>query len=95
MPPHPLINFAIQKYDQNEPRFNRVYSTNNLLKINLDEYKSIRTQWIALCVIGDNVIYFDSLVVEHIPKEIKKFIGSKNITTNMFRVQAYDTIMCG
>ena len=31
----------------------------------------------------------------HIPKEIKKFIGSKNIITNIYRIQAYDTIMCG
>ena len=44
---------------------------------------------------GDNVIYFDSFRVEHIPKEIKKFIGNKNITTNIFRVQAYDSIMHG
>ena len=42
---------------------------------------------------GDNVIYFDSFRVEHIPKEIKKFIGNRNITTNIFRVQAYDSIM--
>ena len=44
---------------------------------------------------GDNVIYFDSFGVEHIPKEVKKFIGNKNITTNIFRVQAYDSIMHG
>ena len=30
MPPHPLTNFEIQKYYQNEPRFNGVYSRNNL-----------------------------------------------------------------
>ena len=40
-------------------------------------------------------IYFDSLGVEHIPKEIKKFIGNKNIITNIYRIQAYDSIMCG
>ena len=50
MPPHPLRNFETQKYYQNEPRFNGVYSRNNLPEtkdgtyvINLDEYKSIRT----------------------------------------------------
>ena len=50
MPPHPSTNFEIQKYYQNEPRFNGVYSRNNLSKIkdetyiiNLDEYESIGT----------------------------------------------------
>ena len=32
IPSHPLTNFEIQKYYQNEPRFNRVYSRNNLPK---------------------------------------------------------------
>ena len=57
MPPYPLKIFEIQKYYQNEPKFNGVYSTNNLPKIkdrayiiNLDEYKSIGTHWIALYV---------------------------------------------
>ena len=44
---------------------------------------------------GNNVIYFDSSGVEHVPKEIKKFIGNKNIVTNISRIQAYDSIMCG
>ena len=44
----------------------------------------------------NNVIYFDSFGVEHIPKEIKAFItNNKNITTNIFRIQVYDSIMCG
>ena len=42
-----------------------------------------------------NVTYFGSFGVEHIPKEIKKFIGNKNIITNIYRIQAYDSIMCG
>ena len=33
--------------------------------------------------------------IEHIPKEIRTFIGNKNIETNIFRMQAYDLIMCG
>ena len=41
------------------------------------------------------VTYFDSFGVEHIPKEIKTFIFNKNIETNLFRIQAYDSIMCG
>ena len=74
---HPLTNVEIQKYYQNEHKFNGVYSRNNLLKIkdgvyviNLDEYKSIQTHWIVLYVNDNNVIYFDSFGVEKIPKEI-------------------------
>ena len=84
MPSHTLTNFEIQKYYQKEPKSNGVYSRNNLTKIkdgayviNLDEFKSIGTHWIALYVNGNNIIYFDSFGVEHIPKEIKKFIGKK------------------
>ena len=37
-----------------------------------------------------------SFVVEHIPKEIKAFIDrSLSVTTNIFRTQEYDSIMCG
>ena len=102
MLPHPLTNFEIQKYYENEPKFNGVYSRNNLSKIkdgayiiNLDEYESIGTHWIALYVNAKNVTYFDSFGVEHIPKEIRKFIGNKNNITNIYRVQGYDSIMCG
>ena len=44
---------------------------------------------------NNNVNYFGSFGVEHIPKEIKKFIGNKNIITNIYRIQAYNSIMCG
>ena len=77
MPPHPLTNFEIQKYYKNEPRFNGVYSRDNLPKlkdgdyvINLDEYCDIGTHWVSLWVNDNNVTYFDSFGVEHIPKEI-------------------------
>ena len=43
---------------------------------------------------SDNVTHFDSFRVENIPKEIREIIGSKNITANIFRIQAYDSIMC-
>ena len=43
---------------------------------------------------NNDVTYFDSFGVEHIPKEIKTFINNKNIKTNIFRVQAYDLVMC-
>ena len=55
MPPHPLTNFEIQRYYENEPRFNEVFSRNNLPKkmkdgsyvMNLDKYVDIGTHWIA------------------------------------------------
>ena len=102
MPPHPLTSLEIQKYYQNESKFNGVFSRDNIPNkikdgayvINLDEYSDIGTPWIALWV-NNNVIYFDSFGVEHIPKEIKKFIDNKNIIANIFRIQAYDSIMCG
>ena len=82
IPPHPLTNYEIQKYYQNEPRFNGVYSRDNLPKINdgadiinLDEYSDIGTHLVALCVNNNNVTYFDSFGVEHISKEIKAFIN--------------------
>ena len=103
MPPHTLTNFEIQDYYKNEPRFNGVYSRDNLLKtktncvyvINLDKYADVGTHWIALYVKINEVIYFDSFGVGHIPKEIKKFINNKNIIANIYRVQNYDSIMCG
>ena len=97
MLPHPLAYFEIQKYYQNEPEFNGVYSRNNLSKIkdvayiiNLDEYESIGTHWISLYVNAKNVTYFDSFQVQPIPREITRFVGNKNITTNIYRIQAHD-----
>ena len=62
MPPHSLTNFEISKYYQIESKLNGVYSRSYLPKtkkdrayvINLDEYKSIGTHWIVLCVNGNN-----------------------------------------
>ena len=45
--------------------------------------------------LNNNVTYFDSFGVEHIPKEIKKFIGNKNIQANIFRIQAHNSVMYG
>ena len=44
---------------------------------------------------NNNVTCFETFGVEHIPNEFKAFIKNKNITTNIFRIQAYDSIMCG
>ena len=102
--PHPLTNFEIQEYYENETIINGVFSRNNLPNnkirnggyvINLDEYRDIGTHWVALYVNNKTIIYFDSFGVEHIPKEIMKFIGNKKIITNIYRIQAYDSIMCG
>ena len=72
---HPLTDFEVHEYYQNETKCNGAYSRNNLPKIkdgayviNLDEFKSIGTHWIALYVNAENVTYFDSFGVEHIPK---------------------------
>ena len=101
MPPHSLTKFEVQKH-QSEPKFNGVYSRNNLSKIknvayiiNLDVYESIGTHWIDLYVNAENVTYSDDFGVENISKQIKKFIGNKNVITDIYRIQTYDSIMCG
>ena len=105
MPPHPLTNFEIQKYYQKETKFNGVFSRDNFSKkimdgaygANLDEYSDIGTHWVALYVKNNDITYFASFGVVHISNKIIKFIGStllnKNIITNIFRMQAYDSIM--
>ena len=88
-------------YYQNDPRFNGVYSRDNLPNkvkdgayvINLDEYSDMGTHWVTLYVNGKSKTYFDSFGIEHIPKEIKNFTNSKNIIANIYTVQNYDSIM--
>ena len=58
--------------------------------INLDEYFNIGTHWVTLYVQNNDFTYFDSFRIEHIPKEIKTFIGNKDMKTNIFRIQAYN-----
>ena len=102
MPFQPLTNIEISEYYKNEPRFNGVNSRNNLPKtikkgayvINLDEYENTCTHWVSVFVKTNEVIYFDSFGIEYIPSEINKFIGNSDIKRNIFRVQAYDSIMC-
>ena len=102
MLPHTLTNFEIQKY-KNEQRFNGAFSRNNLPKkikdgtyiINLDEYADVGTHWIAFFCSRNETVYFNSFVVEHVPEEIKEFIGNENIKTNIFQVQANNSVMCG
>ena len=99
---HPLTNFEIQMYYQNEPRFNGAYSRNNFpdkikdgaYVINLDKYSDIGTHWLALYVNTKTLTSFDSFGVQRIPKEIKNFINDKNIKANIFRIEAHDLVMC-
>ena len=101
MPPHHLANFEAYKYYQNKPWFNNdVYSTNNLAKIrdgayaiNPEDYDSIGTHWIDVYG-NDDGTYFDSFGFEHISKEIKKLFSYRIITTNIFRIHAYNSIIC-
>ena len=103
MTPHPLTNFEIQAYYQNDSRFIGVYSRDSLpdkikdgaYVVNLDEYSDIGTHWVAVYVNNKTVTYFDSFGIENIPKEIKNFSNNKNIIANIYRVQNSDSIMCG
>ena len=100
----PLTNLPFElpsEYYKNEPRLNGVYSRNNLTNkikkgtyvINLDEYENTGTYWVSLFVKPKYTVYFDSFGIELIPKEINKFINN-DIKNNIFRIQAYDSIMC-
>ena len=87
-----------------------MYSRNNLPNkikngayvINLDEYENTGKHWVSLFVKPKYTVYFDSFGIEHIPKEIKKFINNDTakssaiarIKSNIFRIQTYDSIMC-
>ena len=103
MPPHHLTNFEIIKYykiNLDLMVFTLRDNLPNKIKdgtcvTNLDEYSDIGTHWILLYVKNNDITYFDSFGVVHIPKEIIKLIGRKNVIVNIFRIQAFDSIMCG
>ena len=92
MPRHPLTNFDIQKYYQNELIFNGVFSRNNLPKkvndgtyvINLDEHADVGTHWIALFCNRNEIVYFDSFGVEHFLKKLKNLLGIKTQKVTFF-----------
>ena len=88
MPPHPLTNLEMQKYYQNDPRFNEVYSRDNLPKIknganviNLDEYSDIETHSIALHALNNNGIMLFILVVLELNIFQKQFKNLLEIKT--------------
>ena len=95
--PHPNI------LNQNEPGFNGGFSRDNIANkikdgnylINLDEYADTGTHPITLFCAKNKVNYFDSFRVEHVPKEIEKFIEHKNIKTKIVRIPSNNSIMCG
>ena len=95
-------------YYQNESTFNGVYSRDNFPEristekikdggyiTNLDGYPDIGTHWVALYGNKKTATYFDSFGIKRIPKEIKKFINDKSIIANIFKIQVYDSIICG
>ena len=63
--------------------------------LNLDKYADVGTHWIALFCKKNEIVYFDSFSVEHIPEEIKEFIKNRNIKANIFQMQENNSIMCG
>ena len=87
MLPHPLANFEIQRYYENEPRFNGVFSRNNLLLkikdgvyvINLDEHVDVGTHWIALFCNRNEIVYF--IIVLVLSMFLKKFKNLLRIKT--------------
>ena len=68
---------------------------NGAYVIDLDEYANVGTHWIALYAKDNEVVYLDSVGVEHVLKEIKRFTKYKDIKTNILRIQANNSIMCG
>lgn len=102
MPLYPSTNFLIQRYYQNEVRLYGFYLRNYLSKkkdrvfvINLDQYQSIGTHWIASHVSSNNVTCFEKFRVECISKEMRKIINHKNMTTKKYKIQAYDQVISG
>ena len=74
--PHPLANFEIQKYYQNEPKVNGVYSRNNLPKVKVGAYVTSQLQinrnsWVTLPVNSCNVTYFEDFGVQYIQEKWK------------------------
>ena len=103
MLPHPLTNFEIQRYYQNESRFNGIYLRDNLPNqikdgayvINLRKYANVGTHQIALFVVNNDAVYFDNFRVELILREVRHFIGNESTQISLFRIQAFGSVMQG
>ena len=102
MLPHLLTNLGIETYLQNEPK-NAYFLRNNLPNIPKDgayivsiyNYEATGTHKVLFYVNGNTATYFNRFKAEHIPEEMKAFIDNKNIVANIYRVEAYDSIMYG
>ena len=101
MPPLSLANFKIQKYYENKPTFNGVYSRNNLSKIkdgayivNLDESESIGTHWIAFMLMIIMQFILIGLELKKFEKKLKKSQEKIYIKANIYSIQVYDSLMC-
>ena len=103
MPPHLLTNYEIQKYYQNEKSLMVFFFRKSMTEkikdgdyiINPDECAEVGIDWIALFCSRNEIVFFDSFGVEHVPEEIKEFNWNKNMKANIFRIQANDSVMCG
>ena len=83
----PLNNLRIT------PRSNLPKIKDGAYVINYDEYATVGTRLITIYVKTDLATYFASFGIEHIPKEVKKFVGK--VIRKYYRIQAHDSIMCG
>ena len=99
---HPLSNIEITNYFNYEPRFNGVFSRNNLPRIkdgayviNLDDKNSKGTHWVSLFINKNTAVYFDSFEIEYIPQEVLIKVNDKSITHNIFRIQDNESFTCG
>ena len=68
---------------------------NGAYVVNLDDLGAPGTHWVVVYCKGNNVTYFDSFAVGHILVEVKIFVKGKTITSNIYRLQHYYSIMCG
>ena len=95
-----MTNFEIQKCYQNEPRFNGVYSRDNLTDkikngtyvINLDEYSDIGTHWIAFYALNLELNVSQNKSETLLVTKILRDLRSRK---NIFRIQTYDSVMSG
>ena len=90
----------ITHYFDYEPRFNGVFSRNNLPRmkdgkyvINLDDKNSKGTHWVSLFIDRNTALYFDSFGIKYIPQEVLNKIKDKSIIHNIFRIQDNESIM--
>ena len=98
---YPLSNIEITKSFNYKPRFNSVYSKNNLPRIkdrvyviNLHDNQSKGTHWVSLFIDRNTAVYFDSVGTEYIPQDVLNKIKDQSITHNIFRIQSNDSVGC-